>query len=228
MATSLHSSKIAVFTAIIGGYDQLLEPPACADCDFICFTDDAQLKSERYTIIPITARLEPIAESRRYKLLPHQFLPDYEFSLWIDGAVEITEPALAESVRSLLSTHDIALCTHPDNDSVYAECERCIQLQKDDTSILTSQIKHYRNEGLPATTGLYAGGIIARRHHAPEIRQFNEAWWGEYNQFSKRDQLSLNYLLWKLQLPVETIDHMRWEPPFFKTRLGFVHPHCKS
>ena len=47
--------------------------------------------------------------------------------------------------------------------------------------------------------GLVEAPVILRRHTAA-IRALNEAWWAELVRGSRRDQLSFNYVAWKLGL----------------------------
>lgn len=57
----------------------------------------------------------------------------------------------------------------------------------------------YRAEGLPEDAGLIEAPVILRRH-TDAIRRLNESWWGEIVRASRRDQLSFNYVAWKLGL----------------------------
>jgi hypothetical protein len=45
--------------------------------------------------------------------------------------------------------------------------------------------------------------VILRRH-TDAIRHLNEAWWNEIVRGSRRDQLSFNYVAWKLGLRYAT------------------------
>ena len=42
------------------------------------------------------------------------------------------------------------------------------------------------------------------RRHTDAIRRLNEAWWNEIVRGSRRDQLSFNYVAWKLGLSYAT------------------------
>ena len=65
--------------------------------------------------------------------------------------------------------------------------------------LLESRMAKYRAEGYPAHNGLNEAGVILRRH-TPAIEAFNNAWWAELSRHSRRDQLSLNYVLDKLAI----------------------------
>jgi hypothetical protein len=86
-------SKVVVYTAIFGGYDFLYEPTVKPNnVDYVCFTDSKDMKSDtwdiRYTL-PLYNNPElknpAVRNARKYKALPHRFLPEYEYSVWVDG-----------------------------------------------------------------------------------------------------------------------------------------------
>jgi hypothetical protein len=80
--------KKVIYTSIIGNYDVLEEPRFIPKgYDFICFTD--QIIEKPNSVWKIKQVL-PLYEdntrtARKYKLLPHRFLPEYEISIWVDG-----------------------------------------------------------------------------------------------------------------------------------------------
>ena len=39
--------------------------------------------------------------------------------------------------------------------------------------------------------------VLLRRHNSPDVVQAMNAWWGELVAWSKRDQMSFNYVAWK-------------------------------
>jgi hypothetical protein len=63
---------------------------------------------------------------------------------------------------------------------------------------------------MPAGFGLWAGGMIARRH-SEDIREMGERWTNEIHQWSFQDQISEPYVLWSLGLRPVTLpgDHTR-------------------
>lgn len=46
--------RVAVYTAIYGGYDTLREQPEMPGVDFVCFTDDPGLRSSRWRVLSAT------------------------------------------------------------------------------------------------------------------------------------------------------------------------------
>lgn len=79
--------KIVVYTAIFGGYNELIEQPQFENVDYICFTD-RNLSSSTWKVVVVSE--PPIGDdntrnNRYYKILPHLHLQDYQYSIYIDG-----------------------------------------------------------------------------------------------------------------------------------------------
>ena len=77
--------KIAVYTSIFGKYDVLHEDQFKMEgVDYLCFTDE-DLESNTWNIIKsIPLYNDPNRNAKKYKILPHRYLKDYDYSVWID------------------------------------------------------------------------------------------------------------------------------------------------
>ena len=82
-----------VYTTLIGGYEKLNEQPVATNSrlPFICLTDDPDLRSETWQIRRVEPlfSLDPIRGQRALKLLPHEHLPDFDYSIYIDNSVSM-------------------------------------------------------------------------------------------------------------------------------------------
>ena len=78
--------KIAVYTSIFGGKDLLKENQFLSnDLDYICFTD-REVSSKTWKVITKKpTHSDPCRSAKAFKILPHKFLPEYDYSVWIDG-----------------------------------------------------------------------------------------------------------------------------------------------
>ena len=118
--------KKVIFTAIFGGYDQLPDHQYKPEgWDFICFTD-SDIQSNVWDIKKVPAIYEdPTRNARKYKVLPHRWFPDYDYSLWIDGNILVREN-VNKLIDDYLSNTNIAVHDHNQNkldprDCVYKE-----------------------------------------------------------------------------------------------------------
>lgn len=187
--------RIVVYTSITGGKDSLKAPRSEDDVDWILFTDhlDAPMGTAWEGRPACKLFADPRRNSRAHKLLAHQYLAEYDYSLWIDGSIR-----LLASPRDLVDTYlhdaDVALFRHPERDCLYAEATVCADAGHDDAEVLAAQVAAYRRAGHPEGAGLNECAVILRRHNA-RVAAFDDAWWSEYCRHSCRDQVSVNYVL---------------------------------
>lgn len=192
------NSRLVIYTAIIGKYDTLKEPEYIDEnCDYVCFTDNRELTSDIWQIRFVEKiDLDSTRFQRMYKVLTHRFLPEYEYSLYIDGNVRIMG-SLRDFVRKQWKGASLLGLKHPDRDNLYDEAEACINFGKDDPEIIRRQIGRYKREGYKADNELTVNNIIFRKHNDKELVKVMEDWWKEIRDNSRRDQLSFCYVCWK-------------------------------
>lgn len=210
-----NSSKLVVYTAIFGNRDRLMRPTAFKNVDYICFTDNPSLKSDIWKIVYVKEGEDPRRLAKIYKILPHKFLPNYQYSLWVDGThVPIQNPWIM--VKKFLKHKDIALFSHFKRNCIYEEAKACIELNKDDSQVIIDQVTKYLREGFPRHAGLATCTVILRRHHQRAILSAMEDWWKEIVNHSVRDQLSFNYIMQKNQLEYEIIPGNVYKNKYFQ------------
>jgi hypothetical protein len=103
--------------------------------------------------------------------------------------------------------------TYGPRDCVYQEAEACIKRRKDRPDVIEAQMARYRAEGYPEHGGLVETSVVVRTF-GETVRRFNAAWWREICSGSRRDQLSFNYVAWKLDLNYSLLPGSRVSNPF--------------
>lgn len=201
------NSRLVIYTVIAGNYDTLKDPEFIDEnCDYVCFTDSGELASGIWQVRMMEdAGLDSTRHQRMYKVLPHRFLPEYEYSVYVDGNVRITG-SLRDFVRNQWKGAPLLGLKHPSRDNVYDEAEACINLGKDDPGIIRRQIARYRSEGYRADNGLTVTNIMFRRHKDKRLVKVMEDWWDEIRENSRRDQLSFCYVCWKNHFEYDVSD----------------------
>jgi hypothetical protein len=206
--------KIAIYTSIFGGYDDLIDDQYQMDgVDYICFTD-RDLESETWKVIKSTPIYnDPNRNAKKYKILPHRYLKDYDYSIWIDGNIKVIS-----DIRALCNGDSYKVYDHMQvfdkRNCIYDEAqailnfgkinsertpERGIKNWKDNPKLIADQMNRYISEGYPKNNGLATNPIIVRNHNDSDVIAVMEDWWSEIKYNSKRDQLSFNYIVWKNQ-----------------------------
>lgn len=188
-------ARRAVFTALLGGYEQLNEQHVASESsvDFFCFTDDHSLVSHTWKIVPVSPVFPlDLPRSQRFvKLLGHELLDDYDELLYIDNSVTLrVDPA--GILDDWLSGNDLAMVNHSFRDRVIDEFDAVDDSGFDDPARVSEQAQHY--------TLLYPqvlnekptwNGMFARRQTAL-VHQTMTLWFHHVLRYSRRDQLSSN------------------------------------
>ena len=196
--------KIAVYSCIVGSYDKIIEPVICDEgVDYFLFTDQEVPKNSVWKKIDVTqyedySKLTPIELNRKIKILPYEYLPDYDVSVYIDGNIECV--AYITPILDDLGGAGFGVHYHSRRDCIYDEAiavKHYINIMTEETK---EQLKVYAREGFPRHYGLYENSILVRKHDDREIRQLMELWWEEYQKYPTRDQYSLPYVVWKMNL----------------------------
>lgn len=196
--------KVVVYTAIIGGYDTLNEPLVKpAGVDFVCFTD-RNMSSDIWEIRKVTPLYEDNTRTaRKYKVLPHRFVSEYDYSVWIDGNFVVIgdfRQLIDDSVMKVYdhtSCYDLRNCVYEEANAIFRLGQEPGKKFKDNPFTIKSQMERYISDGYPQNNGLLSSGVLFRKHNDSDVIKTMENWWTEIKYGSKRDQLSFNYVSWK-------------------------------
>jgi len=193
-------AKIVVYTVIMGDYEALRP----TKYNGVCLTDSDIPPTGGWEIRTIKGEHSDPRRAARYpKMMPHVYFPKAKYTIYLDGNVGLLNtPALV--VRDLLRKEDMALFPHPERGCTYEEAVKCITYKKADPKVVEQQMEYYRRVKFPADYGLTACWVIIRRNTS-KVRQFGEAWWDEYLQFTQRDQLCFDYVRWQLGMKYNRI-----------------------
>jgi hypothetical protein len=165
------------------------------DVDLICFTDDAGLSSDTWTIRHVRPIFpsDPVRSQRFLKICAHRAVPEYDASLYIDNSVILRRPG-RDVIRAMLRDADtrIAAVEHSFRETVADEFDEVVSLDFDARYVCREQSAHYRQSDPDSLKErpLWTG-IMARRHLDPAVIGAMELWWAHVLRYSHRDQLSV-------------------------------------
>jgi hypothetical protein len=203
-------NTVAVYTALFGGYDRLLEQPP-ADVDFVCFTDDRGLTSRTWDIRVVDLGERGTRAARRAKTTPQELLSEYEWTIWVDARLSIRSEAFVPTLIDAATASGLAGMAHRQRDCVYEEAREVYRKAFDRSPQLFDQIRRYRRAGFPEHQGLVSTMVVARRTADPGVQEVNRRWWAEIDRGSVRDQVSLPYVLWELGFAPGIVDRDPYE-----------------
>ena len=208
--------KLVVYTAIAGGgRDELQEPEPESGVDYVCFTDQP-FKSQVWDIRPFTWKhAESVRTAKHPKINPHQYFPDHQVSVWVDGNFK-PKANIREIANDCLKSNNIALHRHYARDCLYEEAQVVLQYQQDHAELVHEALARYKAQQMPRHGGLSENGIIFRRHHDASVKKTMNLWWQETCRSTSSDQITLAYALWSTKLWVTWLPGNVREHPSFQ------------
>lgn len=198
-----------IYSALVGAYDEVSQPAVVDErFDFILFTNEIkertvgvwQIRSIEYKD-PDTTRI-----ARYVKTHPELLLPEYDVSVWIDMNVLIKTDYLYERIVQLVSEGILvsSMC-HPIRDCIYEEAFSVMHMLVEQEAVVLEWCRHLYKENYPVHIGLCETNVLFRQHKKVEIADFDTLWWNCIRKYSRRDQLSFNYAIWKKGIPCHYI-----------------------
>lgn len=198
-------NDICVYTCITGDYDNLREIENMEKgIDYLCFTNNKKIKSKTWKIIYIEDKnLTNTKLARKIKILGNDLINKYKISIWIDGNLYFKK-----SIHKFLETY--ALNTdanfisfkHHERNCIYEEINACYQCKKEEKQNLIKIKEFYEKENYPKNNGLVETGVIIRKNGDELVTKTMEMWFEHVLNYSKRDQLSFNYCVYKTKMNV--------------------------
>lgn len=202
--------KYVIYTCISGDYDSLknLSFIDTEHFDYVCFTNSNKIKTldvYPWKIIDVSNFDIGITKNdadyvikfaRFFKTHPHLFFENYEKSIWIDGNINVLGE-VNDFIKLLNNDNFILVPIHPIRNNIYEELKACGSLGKETSENLNKVNKFLINENFPMDTKLVQTNVLLRNHNDKNCIFFMNKWWEMIKFYSKRDQLSFNYIFWK-------------------------------
>ncbi|CAI9102971.1 OLC1v1001375C2 [Oldenlandia corymbosa var. corymbosa] len=218
-----------VASGIFDGYDLPLQPSNISERSrklfcFLMVVDEVSYKfiKENVTVREDEANGEwvgvwrlvllkhpPYDEPRRNgkvpKILTHRLFPQAQYSIWIDGKMElIVDPLLILERYLWRGKHTFAIAQHKHHKSIYEEADSNKRRKRYARPLIDLQMKIYRYEGLESwspkknsKSDVPEGAIIIREHTMLN-NLFSCLWFNEVDLLTPRDQLSFGYVVYRL------------------------------
>lgn len=224
--------KITIYTCTFRDYDQLFSPlRGTPKAEFLFYSDRPQMFLRHWKWKPIPENVNDCSQTiiNRYcKMMPHILMAESDITIYVDGSIMITgdlTPLINEFIQS---GAPIGLFPQLRGRSFIKEAEEALKVGKiteQDEHLMRKQLKKYSKEGLPEETPLTANYIIFRNNSISDLSNEMDLWWRELNTFSQRDQISLPYVLYKMNTPVHL---WNWNPTFYDNRYFKIMGHRKK
>lgn len=219
--------RIAVYSCIVGKYDQFIDPVYCEDgVDYYMFTDQELPVDSSWKKIDISSwddykQLTPSILNRKLKILQNNLLLKYDYTIYVDGNVEIV--AGVSPIIARMRNFGFGVHFHRSRDCIVDEVVSVKHLKGLTGKEMNKQIEDYLSDGYPRHNGLFENSILVRDNRNDRIQDLMKNWWNEYNKYQTRDQLSLPYVIWKTGFDTKEIlilgNDVKMNPRFNRTNL---------
>ena len=208
--------KVAVYTCVAGGYDELWEPLYKSQyCDFYAITDSKINKQsvwnwidyhEYQDMVDVDVNPNPIYINRWFKMHPHKVFAQYDYSVYIDGNVQVVADIMPLVLRMIQENKFFGIHKHYVRKYLKTEAKAILKYKKNiDGDLLKKQINEYKKCGYDDDIPLLEATIMIRKHNESKCIAIMEDWWREFLKYIPRDQISLPYVLWKNGLSLDNL-----------------------
>lgn len=206
--------NIAVYTCISGKYDNLLPIYETSDkIDFICFADSYKKDISPWKLSPLQSPqilTNGHYINRFHKIFSKKILSNYRYSIYIDGNIEYKNNFYSLAEAFIDTKCAIGAFKHPDMRNLYEEKDACIKFKKFnkyDLQRYDDQLTDYKRSGYDLSKSISANYLIIK-DHSFLIDQAMSLWWSHLFEYTRRDQMSFNYLMWKENIPFVFLDEI--------------------
>ncbi|KAG6779684.1 hypothetical protein POTOM_016078 [Populus tomentosa] len=195
--------RFVVASGIFDGYDVPHQPSNISDRSrklfcFLMVVDDISLDFIKENVTPRRNGKVP-------KILTHRLFPQAQYSIWIDGKMELLVDPLQILERYLWrGKNTFAIAQHKHHRSIYEEADANKRRKRYARPLIDLHMKIYYYEGMESwspkkssVSDVPEGAIIIREHTAMS-NLFSCLWFNEVNLFTPRDQLSFGYVVYRL------------------------------
>lgn len=201
----LISKCFVVYSALVGKYDDVVQPDVVdGRFDYVLFTNDIHEDSVGvWQIRPILYKNTDTTRICRYvKTHPEKLLPEYKCSVWIDSNIHIhTDEIYSRTIELYEQGVLVSSMWHPVRKCLYEEAFAVVNMMLEHESVVVNWCHRLRQEGFPKGLGLFETNVLYRQHCLEKVGEMDTIWWNCISHYSRRDQLSFTYVLWKMDIP---------------------------
>ena len=215
--SGLFSGKGVIYSAITGSYDDVSDPEYIDDeFDYVLFTDNRDIKSDIWKVVYLEneQKLDNIRLARYVKIMGHEYLKGYDYSVWVDGKIKI-RGNVRDYIEKYKLQEPIICFNHYSHMNLQDEATACIQLGKDVKEEILKQIDTYKKDGFTGDSGMIDSAVLVRDLNVPSVIKLMSAWWEEVKNRTTRDQLSFHYACWKTGVKYDTCDLYIYDNEYF-------------
>lgn len=197
--------RVAIITAIIGGIDEPKDVPAQPRPDPLGPPLDITRHFFSDKDVPEHLRhFSPRVQALYFKTQMHEYLPDYDLYIWVDGKIQITTPDFVQQCITQVGSNDFAILKHHERTCVYQEINHILHCMSKGNEYLLARYKdrplleeaaEWKSMGYPKGNGLGDCKIFIVRNTEKMNEIFNK-WWKLVSDVNYFDQTAIQVVCW--------------------------------
>lgn len=199
-----------IYSVLLGDYDNFFPAPKYLGWDYVVFTDNAKLDADGWQIKVVNGGRDTQKESRKYKLLSHLYLSEYDLVCYVDANVSLVAEPPAVPIWF----------SHAKIDKVFDKAEQVIKQGKATEEQVSRQMRYYLERLFPDKGGLYDNKFFVRDNRNEVQNSLMQHTWNIISEYTNRDELALPFAMWSLQYKMQNIT-----PYSVATKFISVQPH---
>jgi len=199
--------KKAIVSCLFGGYDTLLQAPNYNGWTPILFTDSTPPDGKGWDVRVVDPSNDPKKQSRYYKIMLHEVIPEYDFYCYIDANICLLKEPPSNPIWA----------THPSKRNLWQEGRAVINAGKEDPNVVGRQMIYYKNSRVRGNSIIPANGFFCRGNN-DLMNKICNLWYSQVDQFSYRDQLGLTYAMEFHNSTVEGLINYNRVKPYFQIK----------
>jgi hypothetical protein len=194
------SGRGIIYSVITGNYDNINEPLSNDDYEYVLLTDHEPQNYNGKWQIRIVENRENLSAprlSRYLKMHPSEFFPEYDYSIYVDGSLQVVGDF--KSFIALYKKESGIICfPHHLNCDILEEAGSILENGNASQDELVRQIKNYQDQGYTGKGYIVEAGCMVRDHRDELLMKVMDDWWKEFCSYDhNRDQMSFDYSFWK-------------------------------
>lgn len=226
--------KNIVYTCILNNYDNLYDPLIESEnTDYVVFSDNPNIAiNSKYWTFKLIPKVilekcnnNPTLVNRYLKMHPYEVFKDYDYSLYIDGTIEVVSD-INDCFNYINKKTGLAMHDHRSRNDVYQEAKACVKQKVGNKEKIIELMNKYQLDGFKENYGLLEATVIASDLNNSKSVELLDLWYKDFIE-SKcfRDQLVLPYILYKNNLKINDVGIMA---PNLSVNYKFIrHIHIK-
>jgi hypothetical protein len=184
-----------IYTVLFGDYDDVSPAPNYEGWDFVLFTDNAELKVDGWQIRVVSGVTDRQKESRKYKLLSHLYLSEYDLVCYADANISFVHEPPSFPIWFQQRAHV----------DVYTRATELVAQGKVNEDQVKRQFRFYLENRYKDKAGLLETNFFVRSNRDALQNRLMDGVWYMVQNYTSRDELAFPYVMHWCMLKPENI-----------------------